>query len=231
MNKQGNKLKAVIFDIDGTLLDSNAAHAESFAAAFGKYGKNVPFADIICLIGMGADDILEKFLTKAEIEEFGEDLKEFRKRLFLEEYLPRILVFPKVRELFEKLKNDKLQTALASSASEEELEKYLEKLNIDDFLDRETDADEAENAKPEPDIFLTAFGKLKNVGKKNVLIIGDTPYDAEAAVKAKLKIFGVTSGGWSRAKLLEKGCAEVYENIGEIFENYENIFSCRNSVK
>lgn len=228
MNKQGNSLKAVIFDIDGTLLDSNAAHAESFVAAFGKYGKNVEFADIICLIGMGADDILEKFLTKDEIEEFGEDLTEYRKRLFLEKYLPDIKVFPKVRELFERLKTDGFQTALASSASKEELERYLEILNISDLLDRETNADDAENAKPEPDIFLAAFGKLKNVEKNNVLIIGDTPYDAEAAVKAKIKIFGVTSGGWTRAKLLEKGCLEIYENTGEIFDQYESIFSVEN---
>lgn len=228
MNKQGNRLKAVIFDIDGTLLDSNAAHAESFVAAFGKYGKRVSFDDLIWLIGMGADDILEKFLTKNEIEKFGEDLKEYRKKLFLEKYLPGLKVFPKVRELFEKLKADGFQTALASSASEEELEKYLEKLNINDVLDKETDSDDAENAKPEPDIFLAAFEKLKNVKRDNVLIFGDTPYDAEAAVKAKIAVNGVTSGGWSREKLLEKGCREVYENVGEIFEHYESIFLVEN---
>ncbi len=225
MNKQGKLIKAVIFDIDGTLLDSNAAHAESFVAAFEKYGKNVSFDEIICLIGMGAADVLEKFLTKDEIEEFGEDLKEDRKQRFLEKHLPELKIFPKVRELFEKLKADGFQTALASSASKEELEKYLEKLNISDVLDEETDSDEAENAKPEPDIFLAAFGKLKNVEKKNVLIIGDTPYDAEAAVKAKIQIIGVTSGGWSREKLLEKDCVEVYKSVGEIFDNYEEIFS------
>lgn len=224
MNKQGNSLKAVIFDIDGTLLDSNRAHAESFVAAFEKFGKKVSFDELICLIGMGADDILEKYLSKDEIEEFGEDLKEYRKQLFLEKHLPGLKVFPKVRELFEKLKADGFQTALASSASEEELEKYLEKLNISDFLDKETDSDEAEHAKPEPDIFLAAFEKLKNVEKQNVLIIGDTPYDAEAAGKAGLTIVGVTSGGWSREKLLEKGCAGVYENVAEIFEIYEKVF-------
>ena len=227
MNKQGNFIKAVIFDIDGTLLDSNAAHAESFVEAFGKFGKNAAFDDLICLIGMGADDILEKFLTKDEIEEFGEDLKEYRKKVFLEKYLPDLKVFAKVRELFERLKGDNFQTALASSASEEELEKYLEKLNISEFLDKETDADEAENAKPEPDIFLAAFDKLRNVEKKNVLIIGDTPFDAEAAVKADLMIIGVKSGGWSREKLLENGCVEVYEDAGEIFDKYKEIFSVK----
>jgi phosphoglycolate phosphatase-like HAD superfamily hydrolase len=121
-----------------------------------------------------------------------------------------------------------MQTALASSASEEELEKYREKLKLNDLLDKETNSDEAREAKPEPDIFLAAFGKLKNVAKKNVLVVGDTPYDAEAAVKAKLKIVGVRSGGWSRTKLLEKGCAEVYGGVDEILENYEAVFSSEN---
>ena len=96
-------IKAVIFDIDGTLLDSNDAHAESFIEAFKKYGKEVPFEELKCLIGMGADDILEKYLSKDEIDEFGDKLKDFRKKIFLEKYLPKLKVFPNVRELFEKL--------------------------------------------------------------------------------------------------------------------------------
>jgi len=217
-------IKAVIFDIDGTLIDSNAAHAESFVRAFKKFGKDVPFEELKCLIGMGADDILEKYLEKDEIEEFGEDLKEYRKKVFLEEYLPEIKVFPKVRELFERLKADKKQTALASSAGEDELKEYKKLLNLGDLIEKETNADDADEAKPEPDIFLAACNKLKNVEKENVLVIGDTPYDAEAATKAKLKIIGVESGGWTREKLIETGCAEVYRDIAEIFENYEKIF-------
>lgn len=230
MNKQGKAVKAVIFDIDGTLLDSNAAHAESFAEAFGKYGKKVTSEDLICLIGMGADDILEKFLSPEEIKKFGEDLKEYRKEIFLEKYLPRLEVFPKVRELFEKLKAEGFQTALASSASGEELEEYRSKLNIQDFLDKETNADEAKNAKPEPDIFLAAFAKLKNVEKRNVLVIGDTIYDAEAAVKAGLKIIGVESGGWTREALSEKGCAAVYPSVGAIFEDFRAVFLSQNKA-
>ncbi len=218
-------IKAVIFDIDGTLIDSNDAHAETFSKAFEKFGKAVSFKELKCLIGMGADDILEKYLTKNEIEEFGEDLKEYRKNIFLEDYLPKLKVFPKTRELFEKLKSDKKQTALASSAGEDELEAYKKLLNINDLLEAETNADDADEAKPEPDIFLAALDKLKNIEKTEVLIIGDTPYDAEAATKANLKIFGVESGGWSREKLIEKGCAEVYRDIAEIFENYERIFN------
>jgi HAD superfamily hydrolase (TIGR01549 family) len=218
-------IKAVIFDIDGTLIDSNEAHAESFVKAFEKFGKVVPFEELKCLIGMGADDILEKYLAKNEIEEFGEDLKEYRKNIFLEDFLPELKVFPKTRELFEKLKSDEIQTALASSAGEDELKEYKKLLKIDDFIEEETNADDAEEAKPEPDIFLAALDKLKNVEKTEVLVVGDTPYDAKAATKAGLKIFGVESGGWSREKLLEENCAEVYRDIAGIFENYGKIFT------
>ena len=217
-------IKAVIFDIDGTLLDSNDSHADSFVKAFKRYAKDVPFAELKCLIGMGADDILGKYLSEQEIEKFGGELKEFRKQTFLKDYLPKLEVFPIVTELFERLEADGMQTALASSASEEELEEYREKLKISHLYEAETNADDADNAKPEPDIFLAAFDKLKNVEKENVLVIGDTPYDAEAAGKAGLKIIGVESGGWTREKLLASGCAEVYKNVAEIYENYEPIF-------
>ena len=175
MQKENKRLiKAVIFDIDGTLIDSNDAHAESFVRAFKKFGKDVSFEELKCLIGMGADDILEKYLSKKEIGEFADDLKEYRKKIFLEEYLPKLKTFPKLRKLFEKLKADEKQTALASSAGEDELKEYKKLLNLGDLIEEETNAEDAEEAKPEPDIFLAAFDKLENVEKENVLVIGDT---------------------------------------------------------
>ncbi|HEY8561430.1 MAG TPA: HAD family hydrolase [Pyrinomonadaceae bacterium] len=225
MNKRGNNIKAVIFDIDGTLIDSNDAHAESFVHAFQKFGKTVPFVELKWLIGMGADKILEKYLTKREISDFGEDLTEYRKKIFLKDYLPELKVFPKMRQLLEKLNEDGVRLALASSASAEELEKYHEILKIDDLLDEETSSDDAEESKPDPDIFQAALGKLKEIENREALVVGDTPYDAEASKKARLKIVGVKSGGWSREKLMERGCFEVYADIGEIYANYERVFS------
>lgn len=228
MNKQGNPLKAVIFDIDGTLLDSNDAHAESFVEAFKKFGKIVPFVELKWLIGMGADKILEKYLTKKEIEKFGEELTEYRKKIFLRDYLPKLETFPKLRPLLEKIERAGLRIALASSASDEELEKYHELLNIRDLLDEETSSDDAEESKPAPDIFQAALRKLKDIEKGEAIVVGDTPYDAEAARKAQLKIIGVKSGGWSRERLTDAGCFAVYGNIGEIYENYESVFSAEN---
>ena len=211
-------------------MDSNASHAHSFVRAFKEFGKDAPFEELKCLIGMGAGDILEKYLSEAEIERFGEDLKEYRKKVYLSDYLPEVKTFPGLRELFEKIKSNELQIVLATSASEEELEKYHEKLKISDLLEDETNADDTDKAKPAPDIFEAAFQKLKSAEKKDVLVIGDTPYDAQAAVKAGLKIIGVESGGWSREKLIEEGCAEVYRNIGEILEKYTDIFGERSAA-
>lgn len=224
-------IKAVIFDIDGTLIDSNAAHAETFVKAFAEYDKKVSFEEIKKLIGMGSDKILEKYLSKSEIEEFGDDLTEYRKKIFLENYLPEIKTFPKLHELLKKIKANGKKIVLASSAGDEELEKYKKLMKIDEFLEEETSSDDAEESKPAPDIFQAAFDKLKNVEKTEVLIIGDTPYDAEAAKKAGIKIYGVESGGWSRENLLEKGCEKVFLDIAEIYRNYKTIFETGKSGK
>ncbi len=217
-------IKAIIFDIDGTLIDSNAAHAESFVKAFAKYDKKVTFDELKRLIGMGADKILEKYLSKDEIVDFGDDLTEYRTKIFLENFLPEIKTFPKLRELLEKIKGDGKKIVLASSAGDEELEKYKKLMKIDDLLEEETSSDDAEESKPDPDIFQAAFDKLKNIEKEEVIIVGDTPYDAEAATKTAIKIYGVESGGWSREKLIEKGCAKVFLDIAEISKNYDELF-------
>lgn len=217
-------IKAIIFDIDGTLIDSNNAHAETFVKAFSKYGKKVSFDEMKCLIGMGADKVLEKYLSKKEIEDFGDDLTEYRKKIFLEDYLPEIKTFPKLHELMKKLKADDKKIVLASSASGEELKNYKKLMKIDKFLEEETSSDDAEESKPDPDIFQAAFDKLENVEKYETLIIGDTIYDAEAATKAGIKIYGVESGGWAREKLLESGCVKVFHNIAEIYKSYEELF-------
>ncbi len=216
-------LKAFIFDVDGTLIDSNDAHAETWKIAFEKYGKNVTFNEMKKLIGMGGDKILERYLTEEENDKFGKKLEDFRSELFSEKYLPNIKSFPKVRELFQKLKNEKIQTALATSGNEEDIKKYKEIANISGLVKRETSSDDVKESKPDPDIFQQAFKKLKDVTKEEVIIIGDTIYDAEAARKTGIKIIGVKSGGWSLEELKENGCEYVYKDIAEIYKNFDRI--------
>jgi len=218
-------IKAFIFDIDGTLIDSNDFHAEAWQKAFEKFGKKIPFEKIRPQIGKGADTLLPEFLTEREIEKFGDEIADLRGEIFKREYMPRVKPFPKVRELFQKIKADGKKIALASSANEDEVEAYKKIANIEDIAEKSTSADDAEESKPEPDIFEAALKLLGNPAPETVLVVGDTPYDAEAATKAKLKIIGVLCGGFSGKDLRDKGCATIYQDPLDLLENYEKIKS------
>ncbi len=218
-------IEAFIFDVDGTLIDSNDFHAEAWQKAFEKYDKKIPFDKIRPQIGKGADTLLPEFLSEKEIEEFGEEIAELRSEIFKDEYLSRVKPFPKVRELFEKIKADGKQIALASSANEDEVEAYKKIADIEDLVEKSTSADDAEKSKPEPDIFQAALKLLGNPAPETVLVIGDTSYDAEAAAKAKLKIVGVLCGGFEEKDLREKGCVEIYRDPADLLKSYDKLLA------
>src|SRR5919202_6787069 len=127
-------LKAVIFDIDGTLVDSVDLHAKAWQEAFRHFGREVPYEQVRHQIGKGGDQLMPVFFSKEELERFGEELEKFRGDLYKREYLPRVRAFPKVRELFERVKADGKRIALASSAKEEELKVYKKIAQIEDLV-------------------------------------------------------------------------------------------------
>jgi HAD superfamily hydrolase (TIGR01549 family) len=216
-------IKDFIFDIDGTLIDSVDFHAEAWQAAFEKYGKEIPFETVRKQIGKGADKLLPEFLSEDEIKSIGEELTELRGNIFKNEYLSRIKPFPKVRELFERIVADGKRIALASSAKKEELQEFKEIAKIGDLIREETSADDAEESKPAPDIFEAALELLGNPALENVLVIGDTPYDAEAALKARLKVVGVLCGGFPEKDLRIAGCLDIYRNPADLLENFDKL--------
>jgi HAD superfamily hydrolase (TIGR01509 family) len=218
-------IEAFIFDVDGTLIDSNDFHAEAWRKAFEKYGRKIPFDKIRPQIGKGADTLLPEFLTEEEIKDFGDEIADLRSEIFKDEYLSRVKPFPKVRELFQRIKNDGKRIALASSANEDEVEEYKKIANIEDLVEKSTSADDAEKSKPEPDIFQAALKLLGSPALETVLVIGDTPYDAEAATKAKLRIVGVLCGNFPEKDLRENGCVEIYQDPVDLLENYRKIVS------
>src|SRR2546423_325184 len=156
-------IKAVIFDIDGTLVDSVDLHAQAWKETFKEYGKDVPYQQVRHQIGKGGDQLLPVFFSKEELEEFGEEMEEHRSKLFMREYLPRVRPFPKVRELFERIKAEGKQIALASSAKDDELKAYKKIAGIEDLVEEETSADDADKSKPHPDIFKAALDKLGDI--------------------------------------------------------------------
>ena len=214
-------IEAVIFDIDGTLVDSVDLHAEAWRVAFQKFGKDVDFDSVRRQIGKGADQLLPVFFSAEELAQFGKQVEQHRSDLYKRCYLPKVKAFPKVRELFQRIQHDGKRIALASSAKEDEVEIYKKIAQIEDLIHAETSADTAEKSKPHPDIFDAALEELDDLPRSQVLVVGDTPYDAEAAHKAHLCTIGMSSGGWSEKDLRAAGCVAIYRDPADLLANYE----------
>ena len=214
-------LKAVIFDIDGTLVDSVDLHARAWQEAFRHFGREIPYEQVRHQIGKGGDQLLPVFFTQEELDEFGQELEKYRGDLFKREYLPRVRAFPKVRELFERIRADGKQIALASSAKEDELKVYKKIANITDLVEEQTSADDADKSKPHPDIFQAALAQLDDVAPHEAIVVGDTPYDAEAAGKARLRTIGVLCGGFPEAELRAAGCVAIYQDPADLLARYD----------
>jgi HAD superfamily hydrolase (TIGR01549 family) len=214
-------LQAVIFDVDGTIVDSVDLHAQAWKVAFEKFGKTIPFHQVRRQIGKGSDQLLPIFFSKEELSRFGEELDDYRSDLFKKEYLPRVEAFPKVRELFQRIKKDGKQIVLASSAKADELEAYKKIARIEDLVESETSSDDADRSKPYPDIFQAALARLNGIASENAIVIGDTPYDAEAASKANLETVGLLCGGWTQEELQSAGCLAIYRDAEDLLVNYD----------
>lgn len=214
-------LEAVIFDIDGTLLDSVDVHAASWQVALRHFGHEVPYDKVRAQIGKGSDLLMPALLPEDEVQRRGKEIEEYRKELFKREYLPRVKPFPCVRELFERIEGDGLRIALASSARKVELERYKQIAGIEDLLEAETSSDDAEKSKPHPDIFEAALGRLPGIAVAGAIAIGDTPYDAQAAGKAGLRTIGMLCGGWPERDLREAGCIAIYQDPADLLRRYD----------
>jgi len=213
--------EAVIFDIDGTLLDSVDLHAEAWKEAFEHFGYDFPLPKIRSQIGKGGDQLLPEFLSSEEVKEKGKALQEFRGSLFKEKYLSRVKPFPGVRELFEKIKSEGQQLALASSAKGDELKVFEQIARIDDLVEVETSSADAKRSKPHPDIFEVALERLgAKVRREQVVVVGDSPHDAEAAGKAGLRTVGVLCGGFSEADLRKAGCVAIFAGPEDLLRRY-----------
>jgi HAD superfamily hydrolase (TIGR01549 family) len=215
-------LKAVIFDIDGTLVDSVDLHARAWQEAFRHFGREIPYEEVRHQIGKGGDQLMPVFFSKEELADFGEEMEKYRGDLYKREYMPRVRAFPKVRELFERIRRDGKHIALASSAKEEELKVYKEIANISDLVEEQTSADDADKSKPHPDIFQAALAQLGDVTPATAIVIGDTPYDAEAAAKADLRTVGVLCGGFPEAELHAAGCIAIFQDPADLLARYDD---------
>lgn len=220
VNRSSENSRAVIFDVDGTLVDSVDLHARAWQEALADYGKQVSFGDVRKQMGKGSDQLLPVFLSETELARFGDPLEKYRGHIFRERYLARVRPFPKVRELFDRIRSDGIRIGLASSADRDDL-KYFERLTcIEDLLDRVTSSEDVQKSKPHPDLFAAALEALGRPDPECVLVVGDTPYDAEAAAKAGLRTIGLLSGGFPAQELEAAGCMALYRDPEDLYRHY-----------
>jgi HAD superfamily hydrolase (TIGR01509 family) len=214
----------VIFDVDGTLVDSNNAHARAWVAAFSEHGITVAYESVRRAIGMGGDKLMPLVAGLEEDSPEGKRIAKRRGEIFREVWLPQLKPFPRTRELVRRVSESGVSLAVASSATEEELHPLLDVAGVSDLIPTRTSSDDAEKSKPDPDIVKAALQRT-GCSAEQAIMIGDTPYDIEAAGRAGVRVIALECGGWGRADL--RNAAEVYRDASELLDRYEESILAR----
>lgn len=213
-------VKALLCDVDGTLVQSNWLHAEAWQIAFREMGISLELEDVRRQIGKGGDELIPVFVPWWKRKIVEDSLKTYRKFVFQHGLRQKVQPLPDVRDLLLRVKHAGIKIALSSSSDKDDLQVMKDLAHIDDLVDTETSADDADRAKPHPDIFSATLKKL-GLEPHECIALGDTPYDAESAGKAGIRTIGVTTGGWSKADLLQAGCVEAYDGATELLQRFD----------
>lgn len=200
-------MTGVLLDIDGTLLDSNDAHAQSWVEIFRRYGYDIPFGRVRPLIGKGSDKILPDLTGLDSEAGKGKQMTEERKQLFLRDYLPKLRPTNGARDLVERLRDDGFRLVVATSSSGDELDQLLRQARVDDLIEQATSSSDAESSKPDPDIIQAALKKGK-LRAQEALMLGDTPYDIEAAARAGVPTMRRSRARW-RSTTIWRRCSQT----------------------
>ena len=211
-------LRGVIFDIDGTLVASNEAHARSWVETLSEAGYEVPFDVIWPMIGMGGDKVLPSATGIEADSTLGKQLSSRRWEIFQDRYLANLRPTPGARALVERIAADGLKTIVATSASGNELQTLLEAADVADLMDATTSASDANDSKPDPDIVQAAV-KKSGLKPDELVMLGDTPYDVQAAIGAHVNLVGLLSGGWTKEELSVD--LAIYENPADLLRWYD----------
>jgi HAD superfamily hydrolase (TIGR01509 family) len=208
--------QAVIFDVDGTLVDSVDLHARCWREALARFGKDVALADVRHQIGKGGDQLIPVFLSPGEVRRDGEALDRLRADLWRSAYMHRVRPLPLARELVLAVRAGGSRVALASSGQSDEVEWNRRLLGLDPaLLDGATTSDDAERSKPHPDIFAAALRRT-GVPAASAVAVGDSPWDALSAGRAGIATVGVLSGGFAAEELRGAGCVAVYRDPADL---------------
>jgi HAD superfamily hydrolase (TIGR01509 family) len=211
-------MRGMIFDVDGTLVDTNPAHVEVWHRAFLKLGYDVPRDRIVVEIGKGGDKLVPSILGEEVEKRRGEALRRAQREEFLATAKRQhFRVFSGVPELFRALRNRGVRTALATSSDDKQLDATLASAGIDlrSLADVVVTKSDAGSSKPDPDVVAAAVEKL-GFSPAQCAMVGDTVYDALACQAAGVVFIGVLSGGTSDAALLEAGARVVYRDVAHL---------------
>lgn len=212
-------LKAVFFDIDGTLVDSNEFHVMAWQEAFDDHGFPIRKDDIRGQIGKGADQLIPT-LFPAMPKEVQDDVAHQHGEIFRTRYLGQVRPFPNATDLVQQLHFKGVDVILASSAVEKEVKHYVALLNLAPLIKGTVTRDDVESSKPAGDIFAAALAKVFPLAASETFAIGDTPYDVESALKSDIKTIALRSGGFSADVLADAGAPYVYASVKELFDNF-----------
>ncbi|RST30940.1 HAD family hydrolase [Sphingomonas ginkgonis] len=210
-------LKAILFDVDGTLVDSNDLHVTAWQRAFAAVGADLDRGAIHHQIGKGGDNLVPALLPGAS-RSLRERVDEEHGRIFQREMMAAVMPFPGAHDLVARCRDSGLVTVLASSSSRRELDHYIDLLGIAGLLDATTSRDDVERTKPCPDIFETAARKT-GVWTAEALVIGDTPYDVMAAGQGGMGALAVRSGGFSDAELADS--LGIYDDVADVLAHFD----------
>jgi phosphoglycolate phosphatase-like HAD superfamily hydrolase len=215
---------AIIFDIDGTLVDTNPSHVEAWRRAFSSAGYDVPTERIEAEIGKGGDLLVPAILGDEAEKRDGERLRKNQKQEFLNiASSTRFRVFPCVPQLFEALRERDVRTALATSSDRKHLQATCDSAGLDlpGLADVLVTKDDAEASKPEPDLVIVAVEKL-GLTPGDCAMVGDTIYDAQACCGAGVVFLGLESGGTPAGELLEAGAAGVWRDTEHLLDDLDH---------
>ena len=203
----------VLFDVDGTLVDSNYLHTLAWSRALRDGGDWAPMNVIHRLIGMGGEQLTERLLGHP-----SDDAAD-RWRHHYEQLIDEVVAFPGAADLIVELHRAGLRVVLASSSPADQVERMIDRLGVADAVDAATSSDDADESKPAPDIFLAALN-AGSVDPGQAFVVGDSIWDVQAARDAGMATIAVESGGFSRHELTEEGVAVVYRNAQDLLAQW-----------
>lgn len=207
-----------ILDVDGTLVDSNYQHAIAWFRAFREHDVTPPIWRIHRHIGMGGDQLVSAVAGEEVEEAHGESLRDAEKRLY-SELVDEVCAFEGAAELISRLAERGHEVVLASSAKEDEVERYIELLDAGDEISSFTTSDDVERTKPEPDLIAAAIDKAE---RSDAVMVGDSTWDIEAADRAGVPTVAVLTGGFSAAELTDAGAVAVFESLPELIAEIDS---------